>query len=79
MNWQYIRAIAEKDLSEVAKNRIAVMGAVVLSVIFAIVFPLLIIQIAIMSSGSDLSEFDTIAAIIPADRLASLSPVTSPS
>jgi hypothetical protein len=39
MNWQYIRAIAEKDLSEVAKNRIAVMGAVVLSVIFAIGLP----------------------------------------
>jgi len=78
MNWQYIRAIAEKDLSEVAKNRIAVMGAVVLSVIFAIVFPLLIIQIAIMSSGSDLSEFDTLSAIIPADKLASLSPEQLP-
>ena len=74
MNWQYIRAIAEKDLSEVAKNRIAVVGAVVLSVVFAIGFPLLITQIAVISGGEDLSEFDTISAIIPADKLAGLSP-----
>ena len=36
MNWQFIRAIAEKDLYEVAKNRIAISGAIVLSVIFAV-------------------------------------------
>ncbi len=32
MNWQIIRAIAEKDLAEVLNNRIAVSGAIVLSV-----------------------------------------------
>ena len=78
MNWQYIRAIAEKDLSEVAKNRIAVIGAVVLSVVFAIGFPLLITQITVISGGSDLSEFDTLSAIIPAEQLAGLSPEQLP-
>ena len=29
MNRQFILAIAEKDLAEVAKNRVAIMGAVV--------------------------------------------------
>ena len=77
MNWLYIRALAEKDLSEVAKNRIAVVGAVVLSVVFAIGFPLLITQIAVISGGSDLSEFDTLSAIIPAEQLAGLSPGSS--
>ena len=66
MNWQFIRAIAEKDLAEVAKNRIAVMGAVVLSLVFAVGVPLLITQIAVMTKESDLSEFDTISAIVPA-------------
>ena len=49
MNWQFIRAIAEKDLAEVAKNRIAVTGAVVLSSGFCRRVPLLITQIAILS------------------------------
>ncbi len=36
MNRQIIRAIAEKDLAEVLKNRIAVSVAIVLSVTFAV-------------------------------------------
>ncbi len=78
MNWQYIRAIAEKDLSEVAKNRIAVMGAVVLSLVFAVGVPLLITQIPVMSRESDLSDFDTISAIVPAAQLAGLTPEQLP-
>jgi ABC-2 type transport system permease protein len=78
MNWKFIRAIAEKDLAEVAKNRIAVMGAIVLSGVFAIGFPLLITQIAVMSKGSDLSSFETISAMVPAARMAGLSPEQVP-
>jgi ABC-2 type transport system permease protein len=78
MNWKFIRAIAEKDLAEVAKNRIAVMGAIVLSGVFAIGFPLLITQIAVVSKGSDLSSFDTLSAMVPAAQLAGLSPEQLP-
>ena len=50
MNWQFIRAIAEKDLSEVAKNRIALTEAIALSVIFAVGLPLLITQIPVLTT-----------------------------
>ncbi len=52
MNWQIIRAIAEKDLAEVLNNRIAVSGAIVLSIVFAILFPLLITQLPALTQGS---------------------------
>ena len=52
MNWQIIRAIAEKDLAEVLNNRIAVSGAIVLSIVFAILFPLLITQLPVLTQGS---------------------------
>ncbi len=81
MNWQIIRAIAEKDLAEVLKNRIAVSGAIVLSVIFAIGFPLLITQINMLAQGSSDQSFDEIATMIPADlqaQLAALSPEQLP-
>jgi len=78
MNWQFIRAIAEKDLAEVAKNRIAVTGAVVLSLVFAVGVPLLITQIAVMTKESVLSELDTISAIVPAAQLAGLTPEQLP-
>ena len=78
MNWQIIRAIAEKDLVEVLKNRIAVSGAIVLSVIFAIVFPLLITRLHTLAQGSSSqTSFDLVLKIIPADlqaQLATLSP-----
>ncbi len=41
MNWRSIRALAAKDLEEVRRNRIAIAGAAVLFVVFAVVFPLL--------------------------------------
>jgi ABC-2 type transport system permease protein len=81
MNWQFIRAIAEKDLSEVAKNRIAVTGAIVLSVIFAIGFPLLITQIAVVTTGSNQPSFDTLSANIPPaflEQMGTLSPTQLP-
>jgi ABC-2 type transport system permease protein len=78
MNWQFIRAIAEKDLADVAKNHIAVTGAVVLSLVFAVGFPLLITQIAVMSKGSNMSSIDTISAMVPAAQLAGLTPEQLP-
>ncbi len=81
MNWQFIRAIAEKDLFEVAKNRIAVSGAIVLSVIFAIGLPLLITQIAVVTTGSTQPSFDELSASIPAaflEQMGTLSPAQFP-
>ena len=81
MNWQFIRAIAEKDLFEVAKNRIAVSGAIVLSVIFAIGLPLLITQIAVFTTGSTQPSFDELSASIPAaflEQMGTLSPAQFP-
>jgi len=82
MNWQIIRAIAEKDLAEVMKNRIAVSGAIVLSVIFAIGFPLLITQINTLAQGSSSqASFDTVVKALPADlqgQIAALSPEQLP-
>jgi ABC-2 type transport system permease protein len=78
MNWQIIRAIAEKDLAEVLKNRIAVSGAIVLSVIFAIVVPVLITRLPTLAQGnSNQMSFDVIVKIIPADlqgQILALSP-----
>ncbi|MGB9175804.1 MAG: ABC transporter permease subunit [Methanoregula sp.] len=82
MNWQIIRAIAEKDFAEVLKNRIAVSGAIVLSVIFAVGFPLLITGIHTMvPGGGSQASLDDIAKIIPADlqgQIAALSPEQLP-
>ncbi len=82
MNWQIIRAIAEKDLTEVLNNRIAVSGAIVLSIVFAILFPLLITQLPILTQGSsDQVSVEELIRFIPADlraTLASLSPEQLP-
>jgi ABC-2 type transport system permease protein len=82
MNWQIIRAIAEKDLAEVLKNRIAVTGAIVLSVVFAVGFPLLITNInTLTQGGNNQASFDAILKVIPADlqgQLAALSPEQLP-
>ena len=81
MNWQFIWAIAEKDLFEVAKNRIAVSGAIVLFVIFAIGLPLLITQIAVVTTGSTQPSFDELSASIPAaflEQMGTLSPAQFP-
>lgn len=52
MNGRIIKAIAEKDLREVRKNRIAVIAAIMLSIIFSILLPLLITQIPALSGSS---------------------------
>jgi ABC-2 type transport system permease protein len=82
MNWQIIRAIAEKDLAEVMKNRVAVSGAIVLSIVFAIGFPLLITQINTLAQGSsDQQSFDAIIKSISPDLqglMATLSPEQVP-
>jgi ABC-2 type transport system permease protein len=73
MNWQIIRAIAEKDLTEVLNNRIAVSGAIVLSIVFAIIFPLLITQLPVLTQGSsDQMSVEELMRIIPAELQAAL-------
>jgi ABC-2 type transport system permease protein len=78
MNRQIIRAIAEKDFAEVLKNRIAVSGAIVLSAIFAIGFPLLITQLnTLAQSGGSQQSFADILQAFPPDlqaQVAALSP-----
>jgi ABC-type Na+ efflux pump permease subunit len=77
MNWQIIRAIAEKDLAEVSKNRIAVMVAIVLSVIFAIGLPLLITQLPTLTKGStNQQSFDQISAMMQPALLSQVAGLT---
>ncbi|MDD1675675.1 MAG: ABC transporter permease subunit [Methanomicrobiales archaeon] len=64
MNYRILRALAEKDLREVGKNRIAVLGAVVLTVIFSIVLPLLLTQIPQLEGDSG-SSFEEVSPLIP--------------
>lgn len=82
MNWQIIRAIAEKDLGEVLKNRVAVSIAIVLSVFFTIVFPVLITQInTLAQENSNQQSFDEIIKNISPDllpQIATLSPEQLP-
>jgi ABC-type Na+ efflux pump permease subunit len=82
MNWQIIRAIAEKDLAEVLKNRIVVSGAVILSVIFAIGLPVLITRVATLGQGSSSqASLDNFLQGLPADlqsQIAGLSPEQLP-
>ncbi len=52
MNGRIIRAIAEKDLKEVRKNRIAVIAAIMLSIIFSVLLPLIITQIPAIAGAS---------------------------
>ncbi len=81
MNRQIVRALAEKDIAEVAQNRIAISGAIILSVIFAVVFPLLITQMPVLLPESDQPAFDDLEELIPPqliDELADLSPQQLP-
>lgn len=81
MNWQIVRALAEKDLREVLKNRVAVSAAIVLSVVFAIGFPLLITQISTLAQGSSQPELGDIMKGMPAglaDQMAALTPEQLP-
>ncbi len=82
MNLKIIRALAEKDLAEVLKNRVAVSAAIVLSLVFAIGFPLLITQINVIAQGSgDQASFGDIVKGMPAElagQLASLTPAQLP-
>jgi len=73
MNGRIIRAIAEKDLKEVRKNRIAVMAAIVLSIIFSVLLPLIITQIPALEGASGSSGTIPIPPEI-SGQLAGLSP-----
>ncbi len=65
MNSRILRALAEKDLREVRKNRIALYGAIVLTVIFSIVFPLIFTQMALITGPEDQSSLEEILPLIP--------------
>jgi len=68
MNERIIRTLAEKDLREVAKNRIVVFGAVTLAVVFAIGLPLFITQVPAITTGSNTTaSYEEVAAMIPSD------------
>jgi len=78
MNWRIIRAIAEKDLAEVMKNRIAISIAVILSLVFAVGLPLFITQLPVLAQGDNNTQsFDVLMKGLPPDvmgQLAGLSP-----
>jgi len=70
VNRRIIAAIMEKDLREVSRNRIAVIGAVILAVIFAVVLPVLITQMAAITIGTpDQPPFEEVEEIIPPQLL----------
>jgi ABC-type Na+ efflux pump permease subunit len=78
MNWRRVRAIAEKDLAEVRKNRIAVVSSVILAVIFSVVLPLILTQAMVLEGGS---SSENITPLIPPalrDELAALTPAQQP-
>ena len=77
MNGRRIRAIAEKDLAEVRRNRIAVVSSVVLAVVFSIVLPVIMTQAFILEEDSS----ENITALIPPalqDEMGTLTPRQQP-
>ncbi|MDD1677016.1 MAG: ABC transporter permease subunit [Methanomicrobiales archaeon] len=62
MNWRRIRAIAEKDLDEVRKNRIAVVSSTILAVVFSIILPVIMTQAMVLEGGT---SSDNITSLIP--------------
>ncbi|KUG19954.1 MAG: ABC transporter permease subunit [Methanomicrobiaceae archaeon] len=70
MNRRIVWTVAEKDLREVRRNRIAVFGAVILSVVFAVALPLFITQMPAIAAGTpDEPTFEEVASIIPPELL----------
>jgi ABC-2 type transport system permease protein len=65
MNTRILRALAEKDLQEVRKNRVALYGAIVLTVIFSIVFPLIFTQVPLITGPGDEQSLEEILPLIP--------------
>jgi ABC-2 type transport system permease protein len=65
MNSRILWALAEKDLREVRKNRIALYGAIVLTVIFSIAFPLFFTQMPLISGPGGEQSLEEITPLIP--------------
>jgi ABC-type Na+ efflux pump permease subunit len=81
MNTRILRALAEKDLREVRKNRIALYGAIVLTVIFSIAFPLFFTQVPLISGSGEAQDLEEIIPLIPkeiAGAIEGLEPVQIP-
>lgn len=68
MNRRILWALAIKDLREVRKNRIAIYGAIVLSVIFSVALPLFFTQMPAFSDPEELS-LEEVAPMIPPEIL----------
>ncbi len=79
MNWSLIWAIARKDLKEVAQNKAAVVPAVVVPVVFIVVFPLAIVLLPqAFSNAFSLQELEGLLQRMPpavTQALAGLSPL----
>jgi ABC-type Na+ efflux pump permease subunit len=67
MNSRILRALAEKDLREVRKNRIAILGAVVLTVIFSLGFPLFFTQISLITGPDEDPSMEEVIPLIPGE------------
>jgi ABC-2 type transport system permease protein len=65
MNSRILQALAVKDLSEVRKNRIAIYGAIVLTVIFSVVFPLIFTVMPLVTGPDGAQSLQEIAPLIP--------------
>ncbi|MDD1677846.1 MAG: ABC transporter permease subunit [Methanomicrobiales archaeon] len=65
MNARILRALAEKDLREVRKNRIAIYGAIVLTVIFSIAFPLIFTQVPLITGTEGAPDLEEVIPLIP--------------
>jgi ABC-2 type transport system permease protein len=56
MNRRILKAIVTKDLREVRKNRVAVLGAIVLTIIFSVVMPLIFAGTTELFAGNTTSQ-----------------------
>jgi ABC-2 type transport system permease protein len=65
VNYRLLRALAEKDLREVLRNRIAIYGAVVLTIVFAIVLPLLFTQVPLITGPEGAPDLEEVTPLIP--------------
>jgi ABC-type Na+ efflux pump, permease component len=65
MNYRILRALAEKDLHETSKNRIALYGAIVLTVIFSFIFPLIFTQMPLLTGSEDTDSLEEVLPLIP--------------
>jgi ABC-2 type transport system permease protein len=64
MNRRILMAVAVKDLREVRKNRVAVLGAVVLTIIFSVVLPLIFAGTTEAFAGNTTGQSNGVESLI---------------